>query len=98
MLPHAGRAGQGHQPQHQGAGGDHDVGEAAAQLVTQVPGQTVGAAVTLELLADAEVEAGVALAHGEHAGVPAELGVLAHHPVLLVARLWKLIMVLDRIY
>ena len=90
VLPHAGRAGHHHQPQHQGAGADHDDGEVAAQLIAVIPGQAVQASVTLELLTNAEVEAGVALAAGEHAGVAAELRMLAHCPVLLVARLCKL--------
>ena len=90
MLPHTGRAGHDHQPQHQGPGADHHDGEVTPQLIAHVPGQTVQASITLELLTNAEVEAGVALAAGEHAGVAAELGVLAHGPVLLVARLWKL--------
>ena len=60
------------------------------QLIAEVTGQTVEAAVTLEVLANAEVEAGVALAAGEQARVAAKLGVLAHGPVLLVAGLWKL--------
>ena len=60
------------------------------QLITEVTRQTVEAAVTLEVLANAEVEAGVALAAGEEARVTAELRVFAHCPVLLVAGLWKL--------